>query len=1102
MSQQHINLAKVWQHLQGRQDISNILREIIGDLALHHGETYEIEVSIQKIIWIKVIFDLQRTYLTGDGAGIAGCPSYMLPCLVPQELLLSTIFFLVDVKSRLFPSQTTLMTREYTRPRHMLSQTLLSGLRLLMLRKEDIAARDRQRLQNLINKAWQHDRLQGVEGFVVSELFAGTLDLLNDLLNGGRDPHARERACAKLPSWHVGLYPLEIQPETFVTSLIHGTMEEDWASAYWVLYDCLWAVESAVTQRFVDIARSTVSFDENQLAIDTDEILENLYQTRTSFIISVFHQVSGPMLPTPELLDSLAITLLDWSADLNIFLTRQDSLHQHQSPVTPAPSRAPNYRKHVVEISPYLEDAMVSLAAWLAQHRTSGEQISVRKTAITSNDVQDIVKDWIMRTTSAPKESLSRELERSLPSIYVVDCPKLHALPKQLLEYELRWCDKWAYEGMKENSPMVTWKEGIACPGCTTGEKVKRARLIEPIQLISSALETPKSDTQSVSHSSGGDTGSFEAGSASMTSRSASEANASAFSNPEPFNTVMTVPTQLSQASQDTNNSGQPPGYSESPIDPAPFTPLTPISPRSHSYGSSSMDTPISPVLESLNVPIPRVNRMSVDLPIPVPTSSSEFFSSSLPQRTISASSASSSARMSTTPTDTMGSGSSLSKKPTSRTVRIANSMRRKPTPKIKEAYPLPKDPSFSFSTSGHTLLLWGKDHLVRFDIPSNNVSATQGCRYEIDGIEAAAAGNHKCAIITRNNSTTHTLTVYNGLSLQPEHEIGVKFSGHAGKICLAVSRNDRYIAASMSDDIHVFCLDGGIKSIPFHNQLQVFELRGGNPHHRTLTMGRTTSDENFTERRGSESGWIDAQRGLSSKEKAEEDRRRSAVVSRRIYFSTDSTQLVVATQQADHCVYVDVWDCTREPISTISEHSRSFRMPPYTLNDGDLTSVFYDSERRNVVCTGFLGKEYPMLIPFPGYETLQNETYSTKIVHATQSPSGSSIIVANAMTEMIQFEYTSKGTFSPRKLRKSPAKISNSAFKPGAIALAMPLEDSLQCFWIKDGKCILRSIKIGSGETVKDYDLRPHYDRLMSLKDRPIVARAPSLHIPELDGG
>jgi hypothetical protein len=188
--------------------------------------------------------------------------------------------------------------------------------------------------------------------------------------------------------------------------------------------------------------------------------------------------------------------------------------------------------------------------------------------------------------------------------------------------------------------------------------------------------------------------------------------------------------------------------------------------------------------------------------------------------------------------------------------------------------------------------------------------------------------------------------------------------------------------------------------------------------------------------------------------------------------------------------------------VCTISEHSRSFRLPPWTLNDGDLTSVFYDSFRRCAVVTAFLGKEYPVLIPFPGtgHDTLQNETYSTKIVHAAQSASG--IFVAlNAMTEIVQFEFSTKGLLSPRRLKRASRGIPNSAFKPGAICLAMPVDNIIQCFWIKDQKCMLRTVHVATGETVSDFDLREQFDRLMGLKGQAVIKRAESLMIPELGG-
>lgn len=113
--------------------------------------------------------------------------------------------------------------------------------------------------------------------------------------------------------------------ETFVTPLIHGIMEEDWIDAFWVLFDCLWAVECAVIQRHVDLRRQAGVLGSSEISPDTDETLEQLWHSRTSLIISIFH-ITGPMEPTPALLDALAITLLEWNDDIDSFLSRQDSL--------------------------------------------------------------------------------------------------------------------------------------------------------------------------------------------------------------------------------------------------------------------------------------------------------------------------------------------------------------------------------------------------------------------------------------------------------------------------------------------------------------------------------------------------------------------------------------------------------------------------------------------------------------------------------------------------------------------------------------------------------------------------------------------------------
>ncbi|KAF2660137.1 hypothetical protein K491DRAFT_688460 [Lophiostoma macrostomum CBS 122681] len=1105
MYSQHKQLAKVWTSLQRRHDIASILHEIIGQhvvVSLDRDGSQNVDDSIRIIIWIKTVLDLQRGLLSGTSRGVTECPSYVLPCILPSELLLSTVFYLVDTKTRAFPRGSILISRNFRRLSLLLAQTLLSGLRLVSLKKVNLDIHDTSRLRVAINAAWQYDRLDGVEQFIVSRLFAEILDSLNAATT--EDPYQQELVQARIPTYASGLYPLDVRPEVFVTPLVHGLMEEDWIYAYWVLFDCLWAVEIALTQRIVDLDHKNEQSSAQDSFLDTDEMLEQLYHQRSSLILSIFH-VPGPMMPDPEMLASLAITLLEWNEDLDSFLSRQDSLLQQRSVIATQTTTSISYGKNVIELTPYFADAMTSFSNWLLVRTPSGTRADAHRVSIAPHSMQDVLKDWISRTSSANSETATKDLKGSLVP-YVVDCPKLHVVSKELLAYRLRWCDKWAFEAIEGNSPNIQWKEGVQCPSCSRKALIKHARLIEPLQRLTVASEHSNPNESSLGSFSTTTSSSY--GFTSSSSQSMSDAKSSSLS---PIPHRLQRSHQIEDASQP---SAQPPCYSVSPIDSA-FS----ISTRqSLSQGSSFVEKPVSPLNESLNIPIPLQQRLSMDLPIPVvtpfmPDTSSEKIPVLPPSESASISFTTPS------PESSSSNASTTNIKSANRTGRFTDfSMKRKPTSKSKPTGPLPPDPQFAFSASGHSLLLWGKlaDHVVRLDIPSNDPSAIQGCKYEVSKIEAAACGNHKCAVLATSDLQHHRLVVFDEINPTPTYETAVDLQGRITDVCVAVSRNDNLAAISANDEILIFRLNAEIKPVSFHHQIHAHEVRGGSTHRRTIPIGRTLNDDSATHHQ------FGAPKGLSTREAAEEQRRQTAIVSRKVYFSPDSAHLVVATQLGDHCVYIDVWDCTQEPVRMISEHSRSFRLPPFTLNDGDLTSVFYDSLRRCAIVTAFLGKEYPLLIPFPlltsdtgtgtgtstGYEALQNETYSTKIVHAAQSASGIFVAV-NAMTEIVQFEFNAKGVLSPRRLKRVARGVPNSAFKPGAICLSMPRDDTVRAFWIKEKKCVLRTVRVGTGtgagvregEGVTDVDLRGWYDRLVGIKGRAVIKRAESLRIAELGG-
>jgi hypothetical protein len=157
----HQIVAAVWEQL-GRHDIANIVREILGqhavDLALqwHDGLISNMEELMHAVCWLKAIFDLQRTYLQGQ-TGVDGCHPYLVRFLLPADLVFSTIMYLVQVKLRLFPSATATIL-EYSKYRYFLAKTLLSGVRVLLLRNEPLSAEKKYNLERAIRAAWQRQQ--------------------------------------------------------------------------------------------------------------------------------------------------------------------------------------------------------------------------------------------------------------------------------------------------------------------------------------------------------------------------------------------------------------------------------------------------------------------------------------------------------------------------------------------------------------------------------------------------------------------------------------------------------------------------------------------------------------------------------------------------------------------------------------------------------------------------------------------------------------------------------------------------------------------------------------------------------------------------------
>ncbi|KAL4938002.1 hypothetical protein BDV06DRAFT_215452 [Aspergillus oleicola] len=379
------------------------------------------------------------------------------------------------------------------------------------------------------------------------------------------------------------------------------------------------------------------------------------------------------------------------------------------------------------------------------------------------------------------------------------------------------------------------------------------------------------------------------------------------------------------------------------------------------------------------------------------------------------------------------------------------------------KGHQLPRQPRFCFSTSGQCLLLWetASNWMMRFEISAIEGRKVRSHRYDVTGVQCAAAGNNRCAVIA-SAAEHYELLIFRDKGVVPEAYVTVEAPNHNSLItCMVMSRDDRYVAFSLNDQIRVYEFGAsGIRQVQIDGKTDYYS--SGN-HSAGLSASNSTAVEAGRDEHVSEE-----------------------FISRRLQFSIDGRRFIVATHLGDRQVYVDVWNCIENRWKLEPGGSKSFKLPPWTNDDEDLTSVFYDSFNETVVLTAFLGKEYPISFSLSS-EAFTSDPLSVKIVHAAQSPSGSRFVMANGMKQMFLCDSTASGSLIPTKMKKGITKIAASAFRPNQLAFSFPGENEVFAFWAREGKLMLRTISLhAGGEAISDYDLRSEFDRL--LVERPMA--------------
>ncbi|RDW86746.1 uncharacterized protein DSM5745_03388 [Aspergillus mulundensis] len=969
----HPLVAAVFEQL-GRRDLENILHEIIGEhaaglatgLALsagHHGQAPDMESLTQSVLWIQTLFNVQRTYLQGLATS-QDCHPYFAPNLISSDIVNSTLMYLTKVKMDLFPcSKPT--AAELLRYRQLIGHTFLVGIRLLVLRGEPMSSDTKFRLERAMRSAWEHPDLSKSESFLINDLLPKAIASI-----GSTDLFHAQQALLKsskayVPIFSSGIYPFPGAPDTLVTDLLTALMrkQDDQLTSFYLLFDLLWAAESALIHCHIDRRRILQEQGHDSASgIKVDEAFEQTQDNRKKLARTILAAFDDEF-DTPSL-QVLATVILSESAGEQ------------------APLQTRRIRDSWGKLSPLrdsTDSALGLLMRWLVNRRVQLWDCNGELEAF-SHDYQKHLTQWLHSSSSQATSHPTRVRKGNNGAVYVVNCPAVHPVPEALLEQQLRSSDKKAYEQLQEKSRFLTMN--AMCPLCPGKVEIQHARMIEPLDQGSDALH--HTGSESSGHYSLPDSASRD-----TTSRSSSRTNST---------------DQLSRVDSVDGL--------RSPVSPISSSlSFFKLSGKSHSPTTSDITNPF--------MARPRTGQSQEKQLI-----------------------------------------RSLSKDLKSVTLSLTGttSLFRKGSSKTRN---LPRQPKFCFSASGHGLLIWdvGDGSVMRFEINSMDGRKSRGHRYDATGVQHAAAGSKRCAIVA-SAAEHYELLIFGNKSAIPEAYLTVETLQPSSPItCMVMSRDDRYVAFTLEDEVRVYEID----------TTEIRQVRLGDKTDYYTVENALEADINN-----------------SHKTIAQNEKRAGAVVARRLQFSVDGRRFIVATHLGNQYVYVDVWNCIEQQWKLEPGGSKSFKLPPWSSDDGDLTCVFYDSFNEAVVLTAFLERAYPISFSLSS-EAFTSDSVSPRIVHAAQSPSGSRFVLANGMKQMYLCDSTTSGSLIPTKMKKAMSKISPSAFRPGQLAFSFPGENEVFAFWAREGKLMLRTISLhASGETVSDYDLRSEFDRLVI--ERPLV--------------
>ncbi len=289
----HEDIAEVWSLLSGRQDVDNVLRELIGThyltVSLARRDHLKLrEAFLSHIVTLRVIFDLQRTYLQSSIRSPESISS-----LLSRELLFSAVLHLLDVIVTGCITCSDLSTEEpYNR---LTAHATLAGLRTLLLQKKSLTAREYDLLNSRFEEIYERGHWHGT-GYTL------TLRICRQAIQALASPvpnveYAEPACCtASMPDFFNGLvsylrsvaHSLLFNSTQFLfqdyeTSLMDASrnigiislQSLNWFGHFLTLYDLFWSTTAALIQ-LCQLRRQVPGTATEPHYMDRAEALSNL----------------------------------------------------------------------------------------------------------------------------------------------------------------------------------------------------------------------------------------------------------------------------------------------------------------------------------------------------------------------------------------------------------------------------------------------------------------------------------------------------------------------------------------------------------------------------------------------------------------------------------------------------------------------------------------------------------------------------------------------------------------------------------------------------------------------------------------------------------